>query len=344
MHRADAAQPLIRQLRNAQVGQTVLHTGAHRGRDGRRLFVDLLQHEVRVAALFSGFLIPVGGQNFSLHRLRELIVEADAVGVHHRHVPLFQHAVPAGIFQQRRDIRRNKVFRFAPAHDERALPLDREQGIREIPEQDSQRIAAPYHGQSSAQGFEGLPLITAVDELDQDLGVGLALKGIALGHEPLLQHTIVLDDAVVDDAHPGRGMRVAVHIAGLPVGRPPGVADAAAAPGQGLHRQPLAQLRQTALALDHPDAALQSQGHTGGIIAAVLQLFQTIQQNILCIPFSNITNNATHTKHLHADSPAQKTRAAQLSASCNSLCSCMAFFEGICYGITADFCPSLRLV
>ena len=25
-------------------------------------------------------------------------------GVHHRHVPLFQHAVPAGIFQQRRDI------------------------------------------------------------------------------------------------------------------------------------------------------------------------------------------------------------------------------------------------
>ena len=139
-------------------------------------------------------------------------------------------------------------------------------------------------------------------------------------------------------------MRVAVHIAGLPVGRPPGVADAAAAPGQGLHRQPLAQLRQTALALDHPDAALQSQGHTGGIIAAVLQLFQTIQQNILCIPFSNITNNATHTKHLHADSPAQKTRTAQLSASCNSLCSCMAFFEGICYGITADFCPSLRLV
>ena len=39
---------------------------------------------------------------------------------------------------------------------------------------------------------------------------------------------------------------------------------------------------------------------SGGIIAAVLQLFQTIQQNILCIPFSNITNNATHTKHLHA--------------------------------------------
>ena len=261
---------------------------------------------MRVAALFSSFLIPVGGQNFPLHRLRELIVEADAVGVHHRHVPLFQHAVPAGIFQQRRDIRRNKVFLFAPAHDERALPLDREQGIREIPEQDSQRIAAPHHGQSGAQSFEGLTLIAAVDELDQDLGVGLALKGIALGHKPLLQHTIVLDDAVVDDAHPGRGMRVAVHIAGLPMGRPPGVADAAAAPGQSLHRQPLAQLRQTTLALDHPDAALQSQGHTGGIIAAVLQLFQTIQQNILCIPFSNITNNATHTKHLHADSPAQK--------------------------------------
>ena len=68
-------------------------------------------------------------------------------------------------------------------------------------------------------------------------------------------------------------MRVAVHIAGLPVGRPPGVADAAAAPGQSLHRQPLAQLGQTALALDHPDAALQSQGHTGGISSTLTPSF-----------------------------------------------------------------------
>ena len=62
------------------------------------------------------------------------------------------------------------------------------------------------------------------------------------------------------------------------------------------------------------------------------------------VAVANLDTDATHTKHLHADSPAQKTRAAQLSASCNSLCSCMAFFEGICCGIAAVFCPSLRLV
>ena len=93
------------------------------------------------------------------------------------------------------------------------------------------------------------------------------------------------------------------------------MADAAAALSQGLQFQLFAQLGQAALALDHADAAVQCQRDTGRVIAAGLQLFQTIQQNVLRVAFANITNNATHTKYLQTDSPALNMRTEQLSAS-----------------------------
>ena len=315
MDGADAPQLFIRQLRDAQVGQAVLHAGADRCRDGGGLFVDLLEHKVRITALFRRFHVPIGGQDLPLHRLGELVVEADALPRHDGKVALFENAVAAGILEQGRDIRRHEVFPFAPADDERALTLDGKDGIREIPEEHGQRVAAAHHAQSLVDGLQRLALVAAVDELDQHFGVGLALKGVALRDEPLLQDAVIFNDAVVHDAHTRRRMRMAVHIAGFAVGGPAGMADAAATLGQGLQFQLFAQLGQAALALDHADATVQCQRDTGGVIAAVLQLFQTIQQNVLRVAFANITNNATHTKYLQTDSPALNMRTEQLSAS-----------------------------
>ena len=67
---------------------------------------------------------------------------------------------------------------------------------------------------------------------------------------------------------------------------------------------------QPALALDDVDAAFQRQRNAGGVIAAVFQLFQTVQQHFLGAALTRITYDATHTKHLHADSPARTYTAA----------------------------------
>ena len=186
MHRADAAQLFVCQFRDAQIRQAVLHPRADRCRDGSRLLVDLLEHKVGVTALFGGFHIPVCGQLFALYRLAELVIEADALCRAHGHVPFFQHAVPAGVLEQRRDIRRHKVFALAPAHDERAFPLDRKDGVRVVLEQHCQRVAAPHLGKRSLQCLQRLAMIAAIDELYQHLGVGLAGKGVAFSNQALL--------------------------------------------------------------------------------------------------------------------------------------------------------------
>ena len=153
MHCAYAAQLFIRQFRDAQLRQAILHPGADRCRDGGGLLVDLLEHKVGVAALFRGFHIPVCGQLFALHCLAELVIEADALCRAHGHVPFLQHAVAAGVLEQRRDIRGHKVFALAPAYDERAFPLDRKDGVRVVLEQHRQRIAAPHLGKRSLQSL-----------------------------------------------------------------------------------------------------------------------------------------------------------------------------------------------
>ena len=313
MHRPDAAEPLIRQLRDAQVGHAILHAGADRRRDGRGLLIDLLEHEVGVAALFGRFLIPVRGQALALHGLPKGVVEPDALGRHDSQVAFFQHAVIPGVLEQGRDIRGHKVFALAPAHDEGALFFHGEDGVREILEQHGQRIAAPHHAQRLVQGLQRLAMVAAVNEFDQYLGVRLTLKRVPPGGQPLLESTVIFNDAIVDDAHPRGRVRVAVHIAGFPVGRPPGVPDAAGALREGLYGQFLAQGIQPALALDNADAALLGQCHTRRIIPAVLQFLQTIQQHILCAALSNITYDAAHTKHLHTDSPAQPAHSTTVS-------------------------------
>ncbi len=139
-------------------------------------------------------------------------------------------------------------------------------------------------------------------------------------------------------------MRVAVHVAGLTVGSPPGVPDAAEALCQSLRGQFLAQLCQPPLALYHADAAVQRKRHTGGVVPAILQLFQTIQQHVLRTALTDITNNATHTKYLQTDSPAQNAHSAAVSFPSSFYVFVWLSFKGICCGITAVFCPSLRLV
>ena len=110
-------------------------------------------------------------------------------------------------------------------------------------------------------------------------------------------------------------MRVAVHIAGLTMGSPAGVADAAEALCQLLRRQLFPQGGEPSFAFYHADAAVQRKRHTGGVVPAILQLFQTIQQHVLRTALTDITNNAAHTKHLHTDRSRAKRRSDIQSVS-----------------------------
>src|SRR5699024_4913868 len=183
------------------------------------------------------------------------------------------------------------------AHDEGALPPDGEQGVGPVPEEDRQCIAAPHPGQGLGQGPQGLAVVAAVDQLDQHLGVGLADKGIPLCLQHGLQCPVVLNDAIVYDADVRGGVGVAVYVAGLPVGGPAGVPDAAVGGGQaggcGFF-QPGPQGGEPPLALDDPDAAPHRQGQPRRVVAPVFQFGQSVQQYVLGAAGAHIAYNATH--------------------------------------------------
>ena len=220
----------------------------------------------------------LGGEPLE-HRLTKFIVEADALCGADGHIPFFQHAVFPGILEQCRNIRSHKVFALAPADDQRAFPLDCKNGVRVIPEQHGQRIAAAHLGKRLLQCTQRVTGIAAVDQLYQHFGVRLTLEGIAFCGQALLEQAVIFNDAIVHNAHTRGRMRVAVHIAGLAMGSPAGVADAAEALCQLLRRQLFPQGGEPSFAFYHADAAVQRKRHTGGVVPAILQLFQTIQQH-----------------------------------------------------------------
>ena len=67
-----------------------------------------------------------------------------------------------------------------------------------------------------------IPLVVALHQVGQDLRVGFRAKGVAGAAQTLLQHLVVLDNAVVDQEEPAGavGVRVSVGLRRLAVSSP----------------------------------------------------------------------------------------------------------------------------
>ena len=109
-----------------------------------------------------------------------------------------------------------------------------------------------------------------LDDERRNFGIGFGRKRIALGGEFLAQRPEILDDAVVDDRKPRRGVRMGVAFGRLAVRRPAGVADAdrAAQRRRGKFRL---QVLEFALGAPPLQTPVLERRHAGGIVAAVFE-------------------------------------------------------------------------
>jgi hypothetical protein len=159
------------------------------------------------------------------------------------------------------------------------------------------------------QRHEHVAFIERVDQVRDDLGVGLALEHIALGLQGCAQLVVVLDDAVVHQGHAasrtaGAGVGGAVAEMGVGVvhrGRavrgPAGVRNAGAA-GDVLGLHLLDQLGHPGRAARAPQAVRMNR-HAAGVVTAVLQPLQTLDQNGHHITPRNPCHDAAHIGSLH---------------------------------------------
>ncbi len=182
-------------------GEGVLH--------GLGLLVDLLEHEVLVAALLRLDGVPVEAVDRALDRLALAVPDLDAFRGEPRDVAVLQEADVLGVDEERRRIGGQELLALAEAdHQRRALAGG----------DDLLAVGLGGHHGEGVHPFEltdgaghGSAQVAIVqvggDQIRHHLGVGVRVEGPPLGQEALLERQEVLDDAVVDQRQPARASR-----------------------------------------------------------------------------------------------------------------------------------------
>ena len=197
--------------------------------DGLGLLVHLLGHEVRVAALLGGLDGPVDVVDGSLLLDAGDVGHADLVAGEVGHVALLEvhHAPRVG--EDRGDVRREERLAVAEPDDERHVHPRPDQPLRLAAVEDRERIRPDRAPQRLPHGLRDVAAIGLLDEVRDDLGVGLRIEAMAGRRELGAQLDEVLDDPVVDDRQLAGAVdvRVGVEVARPAMGRPARVAEPA---------------------------------------------------------------------------------------------------------------------
>ena len=271
--------------------------GPHGIGQGLGLFVDFLEHEVLPAALFGGRKVPVhviGG-------LDDLIAvpvkEVHMVGVQDGKLLLVQEVDFPRIGEHGRHVACDEVFARAQAHDEGAFLAGRDDAVGEVLADDAEGVAAFEPFKALLNCLEDVPvlLVVVVDQMGNDLGVGLTAEDNALALQPGLEGQVVFDDAVVHDGDTAAFVHLGVRIdvARFPVGCPARVAYSQAAVHRLLGKLFLKEL-DGALDLAHKDVLAVVDRNARAVIAPVFKLLEPVNQDGRYILNSDISNDSAH--------------------------------------------------
>ena len=132
--------------------------------------------------------------------------------------------------------------------------------------------------------------------MGDDLGVGVGDEGVAFRTELLLELQEVLDDAVVDndDVAGGVAVRVRVLLGRLAVRGPAGMPDAVGAVCR-LQANGFFQLAELAGGAAEGERAVPgADGDAGGIVAAVLEASQAVNDDRRCVVGSDVADDSAH--------------------------------------------------
>ena len=198
------------------------------GADGLGLLVHLLDHEVLVAALLGGLDGPVDGVHRPLSGCAVKAGDANVVAIEVGHVTLLEEDDPTGVGEHGGHVRGQQVLALTEAHDERHVAARAHQPQRLPPVQHGYRVGPVGLPQRGPHGVGDVAAIGLLDEVREDLRVGLGVEVVAAGQQAIAQLAVVLDDAVVDDRDVTGAIDVGmrVEVVGPSVGGPAGVGQA----------------------------------------------------------------------------------------------------------------------
>ena len=277
--------------------------------------MDLLEREGLETALLGLRGVPLHG----LHRPVEDRLaglgdeELDAAGSHGDDLAVLDQLDVARVGEEGGDRRAHELLAVAAPDDERALLASGDQEVGLLDADRDERIvtAKAVVGPTDRLDEATTAVELARDEVGDDLRIGLRCEDGAIGDELLLELQVVLDDAVDDDvdAVVVVEVRVGVLLRDPAVRGPAGVPDARRRRPRGDGDGPFAALggcHGAAQAAEVADRAhglqlgAREHGDAGGVISAVLQLLQPLEQDGLDGPAADISDDSAHGRLLKA--------------------------------------------
>ena len=134
-----------------------------------------------------------------------------------------------------------------------------------------------------------------LDDKRGNLGIGLGRKHIAFGGEFLPERPEILDDAVMDHRKPRRGVRMGVGFRRLAMRRPARVADPDR-PAERRRRKLRLEVLELALGAAPLQLAVLERRHASGIVAAIFEPLQRIDNRTRDRAGPENPDNSTHSR------------------------------------------------
>ena len=291
---------MVDESRERHVVGLDVHAAAHAVGQALGLFKDFLEHEVRIAALLNLPQVDVDGLHVELLRL---VQDADdlqlLVAAYDGDIAVLEVDHLVGVLNDGTGVGAEEEFVVADAHHQRALLAGGNNLVGVALVEHRNGIGANHLAERHLhrrQQVDALVFLDILDELDEHLGVGVALELHAFLLQLLLQVGVVLDDAVVDDGQIARLRIMGVRIAArrLAVGSPAGVGNADGA-ADVLVGAILAEVVNLALRLIDIQLALAvDKRHACRVVATILEPAQSFYQDGEGIFLSDISYYSAH--------------------------------------------------
>ena len=296
----DAGQAVADRIELLEADGVAAQPSGHGRRQRRGLLVDLLEHEVRVAALLGRFRGPRNDVDGAIDRRSGAVRDRGRARAQIRHVAVGQEDDPLGVGHDRRRVRGQEALAVADADDQRGVQPGADQAIRLVAMHHHQGVGALEPSQGGPDRVGEIAFVGVLDEVGHDLRVRLGLEDVSAGHQLVAQLAEVLDDAVVDDGDPAGAVavRMGVEVARPAVRGPARVAEADAGTRR-LAAEGVLEDRHLAGSLLHEQVAvLGDEGDAGGVVAPVLEPPQPVEQDGAGFSRSGVSDDSAHARSL----------------------------------------------
>ena len=265
-----------------------------------RLFMNLLQHEVRISALLRRLCIHLHLRGCFLNFFLVNVIEGDLVRLEDAYLHIVNVIHRPGVFQDGRNIRCKIGFSVSDTDDHRRILSCDKNFARIILDHNGKCVGAAHahhHMRNCMDRSEIVLLHIELNQVDDHLGIRVGIEMIVMAQQLVLDILIVLNNAVVntDNRLIVADMRMRIVLTGFSVCRPARVTDSAAA----LYRKAvvcfLLEDLQPALGFYNFEVpAVRTNRESCRIITTIFQLGQTIQKDRRRLFLTYISDNSTH--------------------------------------------------